>query len=76
MDLLKKAYRQTEAKSGKDLAPVLMALITSANQRGIRFSSSEISLILQLLKEGKSEKEIAQMDQTVQLVNSFMSKRK
>ena len=38
LELIKTAARQTEGKSGKALAPVMMALITNANKRGIRFS--------------------------------------
>lgn len=76
MELLKKAHQQTAGKSGKDLAPIMMALITSANQKGIRFSSAEISLIMGLLKEGKSEEEQKQMDQTIQMVQNFMGRKK
>lgn len=76
LELLMNAYQQTSGKNGKDLAPILMALITGANQRGIRFSPDEISLILGLLKEGKTEAEQEQIDRTVQMVNTFLKKRK
>ena len=38
LELIKAAAQQTEGKSGKSLAPVMMALITNANKRGIQFS--------------------------------------
>ena len=57
LELIKTAARQTEGKSGKALAPVMMALITNANKRGIRFSPDEVSLIISILKEGKSKEE-------------------
>lgn len=53
LELIKMAASQTSGKSGKDLAPVMLALITSANKKGIRFTAEEIQLILEILKDGK-----------------------
>lgn len=74
IELIKTAAAQTAGKSGNSLAPVLMSLITSANRKGIRFSSEEITLILNILKQGKSPKEQMQIDQTVQMVSSMLKK--
>lgn len=74
LELIRRAASQTSGKSGKDLVPIMMALITSANRKGIQFSSGEISLILDLLKEGKSKEEQAQIDKTIQMVNSLIKK--
>lgn len=74
IELIKTAATQTAGKSGKSLAPVLMSLITSANQKGIRFSSEEITLILNILKQGKSAQEQQQIDRTVQMVSSMLKK--
>jgi len=76
IELLKRAQQQTKGKSGKDLAPVMMALITGANQRGIRFSTKEITLIMDLLKEGKSKEEQQKIDQTVHMVENLLNKKK
>lgn len=76
IELIKTAAAQTSGKSGNSLAPVLMSLITSANRKGIRFSSEEITLILNILKQGKSPKEQQQIDQTVQMVSSMIAKNK
>ena len=54
LELIKMAAAQTAGKSGKDLAPILFALITNAGKHNIQFSPEEITLILDLLKEGKS----------------------
>ena len=75
-ELIQTAAMQTAEKSGNTLAPVLMSLITSANRKGIRFSSEEITLILKILKQGKSEQEQQQIDRTVQMVSSMLSKNK
>ncbi len=75
LELIKTAAAQIQGKKGNTLAPILLSLITSANRKGIRFSSEEISLILNILKEGKSEQEQQQIDQTVTMVTNMMSKK-
>lgn len=70
LELIKMAARETSGKSGRDLAPVMLALISGANRQGIRFTPDEVSLILEILKEGKSPEEQAQIDKTVQMTNS------
>lgn len=76
LELIKTAAAQTHGKKGNTLAPTLMTLITSANRNGIRFSSEEVSLILSILKQGKSAQEQQQIDQTVNLVSGMMAKQK
>ena len=76
LELIKTAAHQTAGKSGNSLAPVLMSLITSANRKGIRFTTDEITMILNILKEGKSPQEQQQIDQTVQMVSSMMAKNR
>lgn len=73
LELIKNAASKTKGKSGNTLASVMMALITSANKQGIRFNSEEISLILEILKEGKSKEEQAQIDHMVKLVTSQLN---
>ena len=75
VELIKSASAQTSGKSGRALAPVLMTLITNANKKGIRFSPDEISLILELIKEGKTQKEKEQIDRTIQMVMSMLKKQ-
>ena len=74
IELIKTAAAQVEGKSNKALPPILMSLIMSANKKGIRFSSEEMSLILGILKQGKSEQEQKQIDKTVEMVSSMMTK--
>ncbi len=76
LELIQMAASQTSGKSGKALAPVMLALITSANRKGIRFSSDEIQLILEILKEGKSEEEQAQIERTMNMVKSLLLKKR
>ena len=72
LELIKAAARQTQGKSGKSLAPVMMALITSANKKGIQFTTDEMSLVLSILKEGKSDEEQMQIENMVRMVKSYM----
>ena len=68
------AAARTSGKTGRDLAPVMLALITSANKQGIRFSPEEVSLILDILKEGKSEEEQEQIERTIRMTSSIFQK--
>ena len=50
------------------MATVMMALITSARKHNINFSPEEMSLILEILKDGKSPDEKKQLDNMVSMV--------
>ena len=75
VELIKMAAKQADGKSGKELAPVMMSLIGNANKQKIHFTGDEIDLIFSVLKEGKSKKEQAEIDKTIQLVHSFFRKK-
>ena len=75
LELIQMAASQTAGKSGRHLAPIMMALITNANKKGISFSGDEMSLILEIMKDGKSKDEQAQIDRTINMVSSFMKKK-
>lgn len=74
LDLIKMAASRTSGKSGRDLAPVMLALITGANKRGIHFSPDEVTLILEIMKEGKSKEEQEQIDRTVKMTSSIFQR--
>ena len=75
-ELFRKAASQLQGKSGNSMASTLMTLITSANKRGVRFTQEEISLILNIMKQGKTTKEKQQIDQMVQMVTSMSKMNK
>lgn len=54
--------------------PIMMALITSANKQGIHFTPDEITLILDIIKEDKTPEEKAQIDSTIQMIKTILSK--
>ena len=74
LELIRMAAERTSGKSGRELAPVMLALITSANKQGIRFSPDEMTLILEILKKGKSKEEQEQIDRTVKMTSSIFKK--
>lgn len=74
LELIKMAASQTAGKSGKDLAPIMLALVTNANKKGIRFSSDEVTLILEMFKQGKSKEEQEQIDRTLKIASSMLKK--
>ncbi len=75
-ELFKMAATQVEGKSSKAMAPLMMSLIMNANRRGIKFTSEEMTLILELMKEGKSSTEKQNIDKTVDLVQGMMKQKK
>ena len=74
LELIKTAARQTQGKSGKALSPVMLALITNANKKGIHFTADEVSLIISVLKEGKPKEEQEQIENMLKMVTSYMKK--
>ena len=57
LELFKLAASQVEGKSGNAMAPIMMSLIMNANKQGIKFTSEEMTLILDVLKDGKTDAE-------------------
>ena len=70
LELIRTAAKQTKGKSGNELAPVMLALITNANRQGLRFNPDEVSLIL----EGKSKEEQNQIDRMMEMTKNIFRK--
>ena len=74
LELIRTAAAQTSGKKGNSMATVMMALITTARKRGITFTPEEMSLILEILKDGKSKEEQAQIDNMVNMVMNLIKR--
>lgn len=74
LELIRTAAQKTKGKSGKAMAPVMMGLITGAQKKGIRFTPEEMSLVISILKEGKTKEEQDQIEQMIRMVMSYMKK--
>ena len=78
----KKVFLQTkisekiEGKSEQDILPILLAAMTSARKQNISFSSQEFEILFSILKEGKSEQEVQQINQTIDFARNVLSKNK
>ena len=75
LELIKNAAKRTEGKNGKSLAPIMMSLITGAQKNGIRFTPDEMTMVISILKEGKSKEEQEQIENMVNRVMTY-AKRK
>lgn len=71
-NLIRAAAEKVSGKSGNQMATVMMALITTARKRGVTFSPEEMTLILDILKDGKSPEEQAQIDQMVSMTMNMI----
>lgn len=74
-EIIRTAAKQVQGKSGNQMATVMMALITSARKHNISFSPEEISLILEILKDGKSPDEKKQIDNMVAMVMNVIKEQ-
>ncbi len=74
LEIMQTVAKQTRGKSGRELAPIMMALITSANKKGIHFTPQETHLIIDIMKEGKTQEEKDQLDRMFQMVTKFIQK--
>ena len=52
---------QGASKSQNELMPFLMAVATRSRQNGMTFTPEETNLIIEVMKQGKSKEEIAQL---------------
>ena len=74
-EIIRTAAKQVQGKSGNQMATVMMALITSARKHNISFSPEEISLILEILKDGKSPDVKKQIDNMVAMVMNVIKEQ-
>lgn len=74
-EIIRTAAKQVQGKSGNQMATVMMALITSARKHNINFSPEEMSLILEILKDGKSPDEQKQIDNMVSMVMNVIKEQ-
>lgn len=72
--LLTKISEKIEGKNEQDILPILMAAMTSARKQNISFTANEFEILFSILKEGKSPKEVQQMNQTIDFARNVLSK--
>lgn len=76
LTLLLRLAEQLEGKtSQKEIMPIVMGAIASANRRNLFFSKDEFELIFMIMKEGKTDAEKAQMDHMLQHAQRLFSEK-
>ena len=72
--LLTKISEKIQGKSETDVMPILMAAMTSARKQNISFTPNEFEILFSILKEGKSDLEVQQMNQTMEFARNILSR--
>lgn len=68
LDMLQALAEQGAGKSASEMLPFLMNAARQGKNNGLKFSSDEVSLILEAIKMGKSKEEIARLDKIVNMM--------
>ena len=71
--LLRLAEQLEGKKTQKEIMPVVMGAIASANRQNLAFTRDEFDLIFRIMKEGKSAEEQQKMDETLQKAQQMFS---
>ena len=71
--LLRLAEQLEGKKTQKEIMPVIMGAIASANHQNLAFTRDEFDLIFRIMKEGKSAEEQQRMDETLQKARQVFS---
>lgn len=75
LQMLMSLTQQGKGKSQNELLPFLMAAASKSKANGTSFTNEESSLIVQVLKQGKSPEECAKIDQMMSLAKRFAPNR-
>lgn len=68
LEMLQNLAEQGTGKSASEMLPFLMSAASRGKNNGLKFSSDEISAVLEVLKAEKSPQEAAKMDRIVNLM--------
>ena len=71
LQMLMSMANQGRNKSQNELLPFLMSAAAQSRESGNSFSSDEINLILDVLKQGKSPAEMSRINQLVNLMQQM-----
>lgn len=72
LNFLLQFAQENHDKKPKDMVPLFMAASASARKKGMTFSGTEFSLILEILKQNMSDEEKKKTDM---IINMFQTKR-
>ena len=76
LSLIMKLAEQVEGKNQKEVMPVVLGAMASANRQNLQFTPDEFNLIFEIMKEGKSEEEKEKMDATLAKAQRMLRSQK
>ena len=76
LSLIMKLAEQVEGKNQKEVMPVVLGAMASANRQNLQFTPDEFNLIFEIMKEGKSEEEKKKMDATLAKAQRMLRSQK
>lgn len=59
---------QTNNKSQNELIPFFLAMASKSKQEGLTFSPQEMDVIINVIKNGKSNEEVQKMDKVLNMM--------
>ncbi|NCB92751.1 MAG: hypothetical protein EOM40_09370 [Clostridia bacterium] len=74
MAMLQSMMNQGQGKNQNELVTFLMAAAANSQKKGLQFTSDEMNLIVNVLKEGKSPNEVARIDKMLSLAKMMNKK--
>ena len=75
LQMLMSMANQGMGKSQNELLPFLMAAASQSKASGNSFSSNEVDIIINAIKQGKSPEETARIDQIISLMQQMRRNR-
>lgn len=71
LDMLQTLAENGMGKSPGELMPYIMSVITQNQKNSFKFSPEEISVIIEVLKSGKTPREAEKLDRIVSLMKNI-----
>lgn len=73
LQMLMSMSGQGASKSQNELMPFLMAAAAQSREKGMTFTPQETDLIIEVMKQGKSQEEIAKIEKIRMMMRLFKS---
>lgn len=74
LEIFRSLASQNAPTDKNNLLPFIMSMKNKGRKKGLNFTQEEVTLILEAMKEGKSQAEVAKMNQLISMM-SIMNKK-
>ena len=72
--MLQSFASQGAGKTQNDILPLLMTAAASQKKKGLQFTQNEIDMIINVMKAGKSQQDIARIDKMAALMKMMQQR--